>query len=217
MAVRILPGVGQAELVLPRRLSRRKGLAFLREKAEWLEERLAKYEEPVPFQDGAEIPLLGRFLRIDHSDAGRADVRVDGNALLVACPKARISRSVTDWYRREAGCEIASLAKQKSAMLGRHYGRLSVRDTTTRWGSCSSSGDLSFSWRIIMAPEIAFDYLVAHEVAHLAEMNHSARFWTIVENLSEDCEKGRNWFRYNGHELHRYGLELSTSGDRESE
>ena len=217
LTLRIAPSTGQAELVLPGRMSEKKGIAFLQDKTDWLEERLAKYPGPIPFENGQVVPFMGEPLTICHLNAKRANVQKEGNQLIVAAPKARISMAVQDWYRREAGCEITLCAKQKSKMLGTPYGRLTIRDTTSRWGSCSAKGDLNFSWRVVMAPSYVLDYLVAHEVAHLAEMNHSASFWNIVERLSEEFEKGRNWLRLNGHELHRYGVELPAREMRESE
>jgi len=217
VTLRIAPGTGQAELVLPGRLSERKGIAFLQSKTSWLEERLAKYPDPIPFEDGQIVPFLGEPLTISHLNAKRADVQKDGEQLIVSAPTARISKAVHDWYRREAGCEITLCANQKSKMLGTPYGRLSIRDTKSRWGSCSARGDLNFSWRVVMAPRYVLDYLVAHEVAHLAEMNHSTSFWTIVEQLSDEFEKGRKWLRLNGHELHRYGVELPARENRASE
>lgn len=215
--LRIAPDTGQAELVLPGRLSEKKGITFLNDKVAWLEERLEKYPDPIPFEDGRVVPFLGEPLTIRHKDAKRADVRRDKDQLIVTAPQARLSKAVRDWYKREAGCEITILAKQKSTMLDRPYGRLTIRDTRSRWGSCSANGNLNFSWRVVMAPNYVLDYLVAHEVAHLVEMNHSASFWNIVEQLSNDFNKGRKWLRLNGHELHRYGLEASARDERESE
>ncbi len=217
ITLRIAPGTAQPELVLPRGLSEKKGISFLHDKVDWLEERLSKYPAPVPFNEGEVVPFLGDLLTIHHVDARRADVRKEQDRLVVAAPKPRISNAVRDWYKREAGCEITVLAKQKSAMFDRPYGRLTIRDTKSQWGSCSAKGDLNFSWRVVMAPGYVLDYLVAHEIAHLAEMNHSMRFWNIVENLSDDFERGRNWLRLNGHELHRYGVESPAAESLESE
>ena len=217
VTLRIAPGTAQPELVLPRGLSEKKGISFLHEKVDWLDERLAKYPDPVPFNKGEIVPFLGELLTIHHIEARRADVRKEQDRLVVTAPPSHLSRAVRDWYKREAGSEITILAKQKSAMLDRPYGRLTIRDTKSRWGSCSTKGDLSFSWRVVMAPSYVLDYLVAHEIAHLVEMNHSVRFWNIVENLADNFERGRNWLRLKGHELHRYGVERPAFESLESE
>ena len=89
--------------------------------------------------------------------------------------------------------------------IGRPPARISMRDTRSRWGSCSRAGNLNFSWRLVMAPENVLDYVVAHEVAHLRELNHSARFWTLVDTLCPDVKDARWWLRTHGAALHRYG------------
>jgi predicted metal-dependent hydrolase len=83
--------------------------------------------------------------------------------------------------------------------------RIGVRDTASRWGSCSSDGALSYSWRLIFAPAFVLDYLAAHEVAHCRELNHSARFWRVVDQLTPERRRGEAWLKANGNSLHRYG------------
>ncbi len=95
-----------------------------------------------------------------------------------------------------------------AAQINRPFRRLTVRDTSSRWGSCSWQGDLSFSWRLILTPEPVIDYMVAHEVSHLAHMNHSSRFWRQVEELAGDVEEAKAWLREHGAGLHRYGAPL---------
>ena len=217
IVLRILPSTGQAELVLPRHVSEQKGISFLYQKTNWLDGRLMKYLEPIPFKDGETVPFLGESITIFHSHSFQGDIHREGDKLIVAGPKVSLSKTIHDWYRRESGAEITRRVKKKSKMLDRTYGRLTIRDTKSRWGSCSSKGNLNFSWRIVMAPPYALDYLVAHEVAHLVEMNHSMRFWSIVESLFDEFQRGRLWLRQNGHELHRYGVEPPMKEGRESE
>ena len=217
VVLRILPSTGQVELVLPRHVSEQEGVIFLHQKTKWLDGRLMKYLEPIPFKDGGIVPFLGEPLTIIHLNSGRRDVYREGEKLIVAGPKASLSKAIHDWFKQEGGTEITVRVKKKSEMIDRTYGRLTIRDTKSRWGSCSSKGNLNFSWRVVMAPSYVLDYLVAHEVAHLAEMNHSIRFWRIVESLSDELQRGRRWLRQNGHELHRYGVELPIGEGRESE
>ena len=202
---------------MPRHISEQEGVTFLHQKANWLDGRLMKYPKPIPFKDGEIVPFLGEPLTILHLNSSRRDIHREDDKLIVAGPKASLSKAIHDWYRREGGTEITARVKKKSEMLDRTYGRLTIRDTKSRWGSCSSKGNLNFSWRVVMAPAYVLDYLVAHEVAHLAEMNHSMRFWRIVESLSDEIQRGRRWLRQNGHELHRYGVELPIGEGRESE
>ena len=91
--------------------------------------------------------------------------------------------------------------------LGVKVKRLSIRDQSSRWGSCTSAGSLSFSWRLILAPPYVLDYLAAHEVAHLVEMNHSARFWRVVGRVCGHVERAKTWLDTHGNDLHRYGIE----------
>ena len=107
--------------------------------------------------------------------------------------------------KRIAKKELTALAQQKAAEIGETIEKISVRDTKSRWGSCSSDGNLSFSWRLMFAPTEAFDYVVAHEVAHLVHMDHSRSFWNLCRDLSEDFIEGQYWMREHGHELMRYG------------
>ena len=108
-------------------------------------------------------------------------------------------------FLKKLACdEMTRLANEKAALIGKPVCQVQVRDTTSRWGSCSTKGALSFSWRLVLAPAVALDYIVAHEVAHLVHMNHSARFWTLCKQLSADYAAGHHWIRNHGHTLMRY-------------
>ncbi|MEL6280973.1 MAG: M48 family metallopeptidase, partial [Pseudomonadota bacterium] len=128
-------------------------------------------------------------------DAGRLDV---------GGPEVGIDRRVAAWLKEEARAWLLARAGVHAAQLGARFERIAIRDTTSRWGSCSASGALSFSWRLILAPDAVSDYVAAHEVAHLREMNHSARFWALVERLRPDWRAQRDWLRAHGADLHRY-------------
>jgi predicted metal-dependent hydrolase len=196
--------VGMVTLVVPRRTSRDEAVAFARSKAEWLNDRLAALPQPVPIRDGAELPLLGRTHRIRH-DPFSHGVRLCRSEIVVAGEGGHLPRRVADFLRREARRECADRAQRFARRLGRQVGRVSVRDPKSRWGSCSHKGHLSFSWRLILAPEWVLDYVIAHEVAHLVEMNHGPRFWRLVDRLYPDSVRPREWLRRHGTRLHRYG------------
>ena len=192
-------------LVLPRKASVREGLQFIEEKTDWIARRLDSLPPRVPFLPGAVVPLLGDDHVIAHDPDLRGGVRRDAGTIRVHGHEADVPTRVRVWLRREARRELSDRARAKAAQLGRRLGRITVRDTRSRWGSCSSSGNLNFSWRLYMAPETVADYVVAHEVAHLAEMNHGPRFWDLVSSLTDDVAGARHWLRQEGAVLHRYG------------
>jgi predicted metal-dependent hydrolase len=196
--------VGTVTLVVPRRTSRDEAVAFARSKAEWLHDRLAALPKQVPFADGAELPLLGRAHRIRH-DPGSHGIRLVRNEIVVSGESTHLPRRVGDFLKREARRECAERARRFARRIGRPVSLVSIRDPKSRWGSCSHKGQLSFSWRLILAPEWVLDYVIAHEVAHLVEMNHGPRFWRLVERLYPDSVRPRDWLRRHGTRLHRYG------------
>ena len=116
-----------------------------------------------------------------------------------------LSRRLSDWLKKQAQIRIKTLVYQKAKQIKRVPSRITIRDTRTRWGSCSSKGRLSFSWRLIFAPPEILDYVVAHEVAHLVHMNHSSKFWNTVDRLTENAKSGRAWLNGNGSALQRIG------------
>ena len=206
VALRIVPGSGEVELVVPITATLKQGLAFAREKANWLKTHLSDLPPPVPFEDGSFIPIADRPRRIRRTDELFRGIWLTDEELTVAASPDRLAGDVRRWLKKRAREELTSRAEEKAALLRRSFRRLTVRDTSSRWGSCSPEGDLSFSWRVIMAPDYVLDYLVAHEVAHLAELNHSQHFWAIVYQITDQADLGREWLRTEGAHLHRYGV-----------
>ena len=127
--------------------------------------------------------------------------------LLVPGTGSEVARRTRVWLANEARVRLAKISDDYAAELGRSYTRLTIRDTRSRWGSCSASGGLMYSWRLVMAPAEVLRYVAAHEVAHLVEPNHSSAFWRKVEELKQDYRDNRRWLRANGNELHRYRFE----------
>ncbi|MEQ9335067.1 SprT family zinc-dependent metalloprotease [Thalassobaculum sp.] len=210
MLLRVDPARGGPELVLPAGVAPEVGADFARRHLGWLRLRLARLPARIGFVDGAEIPILGVPHRIRHRPDQRGGVwrlvDPDGSAELHAAGHGEhLARRVTDFLKAEARREIAPRARAHAAGLGRAVGRITVRDTASRWGSCSARGDLSFSWRLMLAPEPVLDYVVAHEAAHLVEMNHSPRFWRLVERLMPGYQAERAWLKRHGGKLHAYG------------
>lgn len=210
MLLRVDPVRGGPELVLPAGVKVEAAEAFAVKNLGWLRARLARLPARTAFVHGAVVPIFGRDHRIRHRPDQRGGVwRIedpDGSVELhVSGAEEHLTRRVTDFLKSEARRTIAPRAKLHAVALERRVGRVTVRDTATRWGSCSSRGDLSFSWRLVLAPEEVLDYVVAHEAAHLVEMNHSDRFWRVVERLMPDYRGPRGWLKRHGAKLHAYG------------
>ena len=129
-----------------------------------------------------------------------------GDPVIVVSTEApHVTRRVREFLEAEARKDLAAAVQRHTAALGVTAKRITVRDTKSRWGSCSARGTLSFSWRLIMAPAFVLDYLAAHEVAHLRELNHSHRFWRLVFELCPRTEEAERWLKHHGSELHRFG------------
>ncbi|MFX0545392.1 M48 family metallopeptidase [Roseovarius sp. S1116L3] len=190
---------GRVTLTLPRGLSEREALDFARSKQDWLQGHLESRAPEVPALPGALIPVEGQIFQIEAGGGRR--VVIEGDRLIV--PGGQPAR-LQAWLKTLARDRLAAASDRYSAALGRPYGKLTLRDTRSRWGSCSSSAGLSYSWRLIMAPPEVLDYVAAHEVAHLEQMNHSAAFWDAVARLMPDYAAHRQWLRRHGTDLHRY-------------
>ena len=193
---------GKVTLTMPRGVPEREALEFAHSKAGWLRAQLDKQVESTIVTVGTEMPVEGRVLRIE-SGGGRSVRVVDDTMLVPGAPEAAPAR-VRAWLKTRARDRLAAASDHYADKLGRPYSRLSLRDTRSRWGSCSAQGGLMYSWRLIMAPPEVLDYVAAHEVAHLAEMNHSPAFWATVEWLLPGFEPSRKWLRDHGSALHRY-------------
>jgi predicted metal-dependent hydrolase len=194
------------ELVLPAGVPAGRGLGFVASKRGWIAARLAALPQPVPFTEGAIVPILGIPHRIRlELGAHRPAVAVAEREIRVRGDPAHLQRRVRDYLMAMARSELSLRARRLAAQTGHKVPRINVRDTKSRWGSCSGRGNLSFSWRLIFAPEPVVDYVVAHEVAHLAEMNHGPRFWRLVESLSPDSAIARAWLKRHRGRLFSYG------------
>lgn len=198
---------GALNVTLPRRASRTAALDFARSKSGWILHRLSTLPPRRPFEDGAVVPILGIDHVIRHCPEmkGRGMLeRVEGE-LRVAGDAQFLRRRVTEWLKREAKRECGERAHIKAASIDKRIGDISLRDTTSRWGSCGPDGRLMFCWRLIMAPDYVLDYVVAHEVAHLAFASHGPRFWALATRLTQDAPSARRWLRREGARLFRFG------------
>lgn len=185
--------------------------SFVKRHLEWVRERLGNLPDPVPFEDGAVMPLRGETHRIAFAGAGRGPVvavqRGSGQSprLLVTGQRQHAPRRLLDWLHDEARRDLGARVEFHGRRLGLRPKRIAVRDQSSRWGSCSTSATLSFSWRLILAPPLVLDYVAAHEVAHLREMNHGPRFWALVRKTMPDMDEAKRWLLAFGMDLHRYG------------
>ncbi|HRJ60465.1 MAG TPA: SprT family zinc-dependent metalloprotease [Azospirillaceae bacterium] len=196
---------GVIEVVTPPAQPQGQVLDFVVRHIDWVKSRLAKTPAPVPFTDGAEIPIAGRACRIRHDPKHRGAPVLNDDVLTVGGGAEFLARRVRDWLIGRARAEIVPAAHAKAATLGRKVAGVTLRDTRSRWGSCTAAGRLSFSWRLVMAPPLVLDYVVAHEAAHLVEMNHSQRFWALCQSLTADAPAARTWLKAEGSRLFRYG------------
>lgn len=205
LVLRIAHDDDSVVVTLPPRASAREGLALVQRQAAWIVGALAALPARVPFVDGQVIPVLGRDYVLRHCPQARGGVWVEGDVLMVAGRPEHLARRVLDWLKRTARREIAERVHAKAADLAQSPGRVTLRDTVSLWGSCAANGDLSFCWRLILAPVHVLDYVVAHEVAHLVVRGHGPRFWQTVERLTPEAAAARAWLRRYGTGLHRYG------------
>jgi len=210
--LRIHPTDREAILTMPPRGLIAEAREFAQLHGGWIAARLGRLPKAAPFQPGTVVPLRGTPHRIVHRAGMRGTVwtetRESGDKVLcVAGGYEHIDRRIHDFLKREARRDLHKVVLDHAEMLGVRVKRLSIRDQSSRWGSCTSAGSLSFSWRLILAPPFVLDYLAAHEVAHLVEMNHSPRFWRVVAKICPSVERAKKWLDTYGNDLHRYGIE----------
>lgn len=206
LSLRIDAALGGVELVVPRRAAPEDALDFLFRQRGWIAARLAALPARVPFAEGAIVPVFGVPHRIRREfDPAMPPVAIRDGEIRVRGDPAHLARRVRDHLIAVARRDFAARAQRHAARLGRRVARVGVRDPKSRWGSCSAAGSLSFSWRLVFAPDAVVDYVVAHEVAHLAEMNHGPRFWRVVAGLVPDSKAPRAWLRRHRNRLFCYG------------
>lgn len=194
---------GRVTLSLPLRAREAEALEFLRGQEGWLRATLRGMPDALVqgVAIGSVISVEGRALTLAQG-SGRA-VRVEGDLLLVPGDPGQAGVRVAAWLRVLARDRLARASGHYAGLLGRRYTRLTLRDTRSRWGSCSPTGALMYSWRLIMAPPAVLDYVAAHEAAHLVEMNHSAAYWAVVSSIYPGWQHQRAWLHGHGQSLHR--------------
>ena len=207
ISLRISQLDGRVTLTLPAHISEHEAVAFAQEKEAWLRGHLANRGTNHSVAVGTDLPVEGQLRRVTSSSGKRAVI--DANTLSIPGPDATTAKRTETFLKHMARDRLAAACDFYAGKLGTPYQRLSLRDTRSRWGSCSSRGTLMFSWRLIMAPPDVLRYVAAHEVAHLAHMDHSSRFWNVVTDLYGDYAPPRNWLRTDGMDLHRYRFDVA--------
>lgn len=227
--VRVDLTAGSVQVTSPSRRGMAKALEFAREQRQWIADRLEDVPPPIPFTHGAAIPYRGREHIIRHVSRRRAEEEFLGPVwrrraadtvtgqpeICVTGHSSFVQRRVTDWLKAQARDELCDRALAYAETFDVRPARITLRDQTSRWGSCSASRALSFSWRLIMAPPHVLDYVAAHEVAHLRHMNHGPRFWALVESAIPNYESAKLWLEVNGPGLHRFGANPFGQADDE--
>ncbi|MCX8509796.1 MAG: SprT family zinc-dependent metalloprotease [Rhodobacteraceae bacterium] len=193
---------GRVTLSLPVRARESEALAFAAGQADWIRRTLARASVSEQVGFGMSLPFGGQLLRLEPARV-RAPVIAGAILCLPPDPERAAARTLA-FLKLQARQRLQVASDHYAAMLGRPHAGLTLRDTRSRWGSCASDGRLMYSWRLIMAPPLVLDYVAAHEVAHLAEMNHSPAFWAVVRRLMPDYETHRRWLKTEGNALHRF-------------
>ena len=199
---------GRVTLSMPLRARDRDALAFLQGHEAWLRAALARRPALTRVSLGDSLPVEGQD-RILTATTGRSALLTADSLLLPGAPDQAATRAAT-FLKLLARDRLATASDHYAAILGRKVTRITLRDTRSRWGSCSHQGALMYSWRLILAPPEVLSYVAAHEVAHLVEMNHSAAFWSVVTRLYPGWRAQRRWLQTHGQHLHAFHF---TAGD----
>jgi len=205
MILRIDNNINGAVVTLPSWTSEREALLMVQEKSDWVLTKLDNMPTKISFESGVQIPFLGEYHIVYHDPNQKEVVKKGDNEIRLGGREEHLSRRLGDWLRKEAKIIIQPKAIEMAKKLNGKIGRISIRDTKSRWGSCAASGNLSFCWRLILTPEWVLNYVIAHEVSHLRHMNHGSEFWQTVADFNVRVDAARVWLSKNAEQLHRYG------------
>lgn len=192
-------------VTVPNGVSRARALEFTERSRSWIEERVRARGGLIHLAHGSALPLRGMEHDIRHIPGRRGIVSADPLRAYINVPgdPAHLARRLLDFLKAEARADLTRASSKYAALMGVKFRRITIRDQRSRWGSCSASGDLSYSWRLILAPSYVLDYVAAHEVAHLRHLDHSPRFWRLVLTHCPDAARAKNWLRTHGQDVHR--------------
>ncbi len=228
--LRIRAASRDVTLTMPRRGALADARDFAERHAAWIGARLRRLPTPVPFAPGEIIPFRGEPHLIVHRPMVRGTVWSESappdfscvalpgmetaapKLLCVAGREEHITRRIADFLKMNAKIDLEAAVRRHAGAIGKKAASVTLRDTSSRWGSCTASGSLNFSWRLILAPPSVLDYLAAHEVCHLVHLNHSVRFWALVSSICAQTECAEAWLSAHGSSLHRYGKSIVAAG-----
>ncbi|MGL1921264.1 MAG: M48 family metallopeptidase [Hyphomicrobiales bacterium] len=203
MTLRQNLGGGNFKLTMPLRGTIAQARAFCQENLSWMQKHSNAMQDATQFKHGHSIPLRGKQIKLVFIDQLRGQIKRIDDELHVPGGADYAPRRLVNWLKAEAKKDILIGITKYQPLLEVKHSKLTIRDTKSRWGSCSSSKALSFSWRLVMAPEDVLDYVVAHELAHILEMNHSPKFWAHVTKVCPHMKSSQNWLKTNGGQLHQ--------------
>lgn len=204
LIVKVHPTTGEVTVTAPSQRALDRALDFAQGQSSWIAMQRSRVPARVELGVGATLPLRGKDHTVRDGAAGHGAAWTEDGKIYVTGAKAHHARRLTDFLKREARKDFEVRTLEFAKRLSVRHTRITMRDTASRWGSCSAQGSLSYSWRLILAPSFVLDYVVAHEVAHIREMNHGPAFWKLVRDLIGDPRKVQNWLREHGGALHRY-------------
>ena len=191
-------------MTLPKRTGLSEALRFVESSREWIVRTLSKQTPMASVADGAAILYRGESHRLQFIGGKRGVVSASEGMLLVPGDVEHAPRRLRDYLKSQALKQLSAASHKYAQMMDTRYSRISIRDQKSRWGSCSASGVLSYSWRLILAPDFVLDYVAAHEVAHLCEMNHGPRFWRLVLAHCAHARDAKQWLKAHGKDVHCY-------------
>ena len=207
ISLRLNAKTGKFDLTLPQYANLHTAYKFVESQKQWIDQHLNALPAPIHIKDGTTIPILGtnRKLHITKNPtSARTQIELTNHALIMhthlESPEKRLEK-----FLKTIGKEsFTQLAQEKAKAINKTITSITLRDPKSRWGSCSEDGKIMLSWRLILAPHAAMDYVIAHEIAHLTHMNHSKAFWTLCRELSHDFLEGSHWMQEHGNSLLRY-------------
>ena len=189
-------------LSVPKFCTRRKAINFVNDHLGWIMTELAKLPQMKKFENGDKFLLFGKMVEISHQEKARCGVRLEGDKLLVSGGAEFLHRRVKDYIKKEAQKIFYAESQRLAERIGKKIIGVSIKDTKSRWGSCSSLNHINYNWRIALAPNYVIAYLLAHEVAHLAHQDHSKNFWDCVNFLNPNWKTGHDWLKKHGKSLY---------------
>ena len=204
LRLKVNPKTGQPEVSIPWLCPTFMAKSFVQKHLIWIKKNMEQTPQKQTFAPQMKISLLGRELTLIHNPASKRGTHIDGNTLVVGGEQPFFGRRVKDFIKAELKNYITDKAKTFATTQNKKVKSVTVRDTFSRWGSCSSAGGLSFSWRLALAPTFVLDYVIAHEVAHLVHMNHSIFFWQTVKQMYPESARAKRWLKENGKILHAF-------------